>query len=112
MNSIFDIAKEKFDIIVQAGQSNAEGYGIGDARKSVSSSDNIFWLVNDLKTTTVYDDVFSENMKFEYDNEYSIVNAAKFIETNHLATDFSRSFSELYEKQNSNQNHSRLSGRN
>lgn len=43
-----DFTKEKFDIIIQAGQSNAEGYGFGPASCPYEPNDNVLYLNSDL----------------------------------------------------------------
>lgn len=37
--------KQKFDIIIQAGQSNAEGYGRGPSAVEYCETDDILYLV-------------------------------------------------------------------
>ena len=39
-----DFTKEKFDIIIQAGQSNAEGYGFGPASEPYTPCDKVYYL--------------------------------------------------------------------
>ena len=43
-----DFTKEKFDIIIQAGQSNAEGYGFGPVKEPYVPCDKVFYLNHDL----------------------------------------------------------------
>ncbi|MCL2512500.1 MAG: sialate O-acetylesterase [Oscillospiraceae bacterium] len=42
-----DFSKEKFDIIIQAGQSNAEGYGFGDVDGPFEPHEGIYFLNGD-----------------------------------------------------------------
>lgn len=89
---------KKFDIIIQAGQSNAEGNGLGAADKLVLS-DKIYWLEAKKTVSIVKDKTYGENLLIEYKNEpFSIVGAQKFIEENNLAANYSVTFSDLYEK--------------
>ena len=42
-----DFTKEKFDIIIQAGQSNSEGYGFGNVPDPYQPSDRVWYLNGD-----------------------------------------------------------------
>ena len=44
---LWDFTKEKFDIIIQAGQSNAEGCGVGNVEKAYAPTDKILHLDGD-----------------------------------------------------------------
>ena len=91
---------EKFDIILQAGQSNAEGYGVGPSEKKICLSDKVFWLENVKRTTVVPDKTFGTTLKMEFvENKYDLVHAQKYIDDNDLAANFSISFCDLYEKE-------------
>lgn len=46
-----DFTKETFDIIIQAGQSNAEGYGCGPVEKPYQPKDTVCYLDKDLTIT-------------------------------------------------------------
>lgn len=48
---LHDFKKDKFDIIIQAGQSNAEGYGTGDTEEPYVPND-LIWYFNPNKTIT------------------------------------------------------------
>ena len=39
-----DFTKEKFDVIIQAGQSNSEGYGFGPTDEPYQPSDRVWYL--------------------------------------------------------------------
>ena len=43
-----DFTQEKFDIIVQAGQSNSEGYGVGPTGHTYNPNDKVYFLNRDL----------------------------------------------------------------
>lgn len=49
--------KEKFDIVIMAGQSNAEGYGVGEVTREWTPIDKILWL-NDYSHPRFENDVF------------------------------------------------------
>ena len=94
-----DLSKEKFDIIVQAGQSNAEGHGLGGNKKQVVLSDNVFWLEANKNVAIVKDEVFGENLSIKYYDEPFYVNKAQeYIDFNDVPCNFSISFADLYEK--------------
>lgn len=42
-----DFTKEKFDIIIQAGQSNSEGYGVGPVDEPYQPNDSVWYLNED-----------------------------------------------------------------
>ena len=71
-----DFSKEEFDIIIQAGQSNAEGCGLGDAEKPYATNSKIWYL----------------------DNDFSISKAQERISGNFIVGDFSLSFASKYRK--------------
>ena len=93
-----DMAKEKFDIIILAGQSNAEGYGAGSAG-NVALSDKVYWLEAEKTVKIVKDKKFGENWLIEYaEKPFSIVKAREHIEKKQLRANFSITFADLYEK--------------
>lgn len=42
-----DFTQEEFDIIIQAGQSNSEGYGLGDADQPYEPNDRVWYMNGD-----------------------------------------------------------------
>ena len=83
-----------YDIIIQAGQSNAEGCGHGPVTKAFVPSPNAFYL-NCEKTVDVIDGL----LKIEYaDVPFEIVPAEERIINDTLYGDFSLTFAEEYEK--------------
>lgn len=46
-----DFTKERFDIILQAGQSNAEGYGCGPVEKPYQPKDTVWYMDGDFTMT-------------------------------------------------------------
>lgn len=71
-----DFTKEKFDIIIQAGQSNAEGYGFGPAKEPYVPCDKVFYLNPD----------------------FTISQACEKVKGNEIQTNWSLSFSREYIK--------------
>ena len=69
-----DFSKEEFDIIIQAGQSNAEGCGLGDAEKPYATNWSVWYLNSD----------------------FSISRAQERISGNFIVGDFSLSFARKY----------------
>ena len=83
-----------YDIIIQAGQSNAEGCGYGPVTKEFVPSPNVFYL-NSEKTVDVIDGL----LKIEYaDVPFEIVPAEERIINDITYGDFSLTFAEEYEK--------------
>ena len=48
---LHDFTKDIFDIIIQAGQSNAEGYGFGPAKDPYVPDGRVFYLNPDLSVS-------------------------------------------------------------
>ena len=71
-----DFSKEKFDIIIQAGQSNSEGCGIGDASNPYEPNDSV-WFLNNYFTISQADEWYDWRR-------------------NHTTTTFSLSFAREY----------------
>ena len=69
-----DFTKEKFDIIIQAGQSNSEGYGFGPVDKPYEPNSRIWYLNGD----------------------YTISMAAEKVTLNDIQSNFSLSFAKEY----------------
>ena len=83
-----------YDIIIQAGQSNAEGCGYGPVTKEFVPSPNAFYLSSE-KTVDVIDGL----LKIEYaDVPFEIVPAEERIINDITYGDFSLTFAEEYEK--------------
>ena len=84
---------QKFDIIIQAGQSNADGTGYGPVSKEWEISPNIFYL-NVEKTV----EMLSDNMRITYaDTPFQLVPADERPSENGPIGDFSLTFSKAYE---------------
>lgn len=90
-----DFSNVKFDIIIQAGQSNSEGCGVGPVTQELIPSPNAFYLHAE-KTVTVADD----NLIIEFHDKPFVISPAKErLNDNGVALgDFSLTFAEEYEK--------------
>ena len=69
-----DFTKEKFDIIIQAGQSNSEGFGVGDVECPYEPTDQV-WYMN---------------------KDYTLSLAAESVMVNEIRSNFSLSFARKY----------------
>ena len=81
-----DFTKEKFDIIIQAGQSNAEGCGCGPAKEPYVPSDKVFYLNRDFVITQACERVtgneIQSNWSLSFSREY--INAGMLAEDRKL----------------------------
>ena len=89
-----DFSRVKFDIIIQGGQSNAEGCGCGAVSQELTPSDNAFYLCAE-KTVTVGED----NMHISFHDKPLVIEQAKERagENGIVLGDFSLTFAEEYE---------------
>ena len=84
MNSMLkDFSKEKFDILIQAGQSNSEGYGFGNVRDPYEVSDRV-WYFNGDGTFQVAQEKVQKN---GIQSNFSLSFARKYIEAGELGDD-------------------------
>lgn len=77
-----DFTQEKFDILIQAGQSNSEGYGFGSAGNPYEPSD-LVWYMNEDDTISqarekVVGNYIQSNFSLSFAREY--INAGKLEE--------------------------------
>lgn len=72
-----DFTKERFDVVIQAGQSNAEGYGFGPVEKPYQPTDRVWYLNAD----------------------FTVSIAAEKVTGNEIQSNFSLSFAERYVKE-------------
>lgn len=92
---MLNFSKEKFDIIIQAGQSNAQGTGIGAVEKEYCPTDKVYYL-NSEKTV----DVVESGLKIEFAGAPFQIEIAQECPVNgELTGDFSLTFAENYIKQ-------------
>ena len=84
--------KEKFDIIIEGGQSNAEGTGIGPVSKEYIPSEKILYLSARKEVAIREGEVHIEYM----DTPFEIEIAQECIENGNIYGDFSLTFGESY----------------
>ena len=75
-----NFCEEKFDIVIQAGQSNSQGYGIGDAEKPYVANENVWFLNNDFTISTAQERI-SENFIV---SDFSLSFAREYIQSGRL----------------------------
>lgn len=94
-----DFNQEKFDIIVQAGQSNAAGFGQGPVKNEYIPSPDVLYLNVDVNTSEgIKDGVWSLILEYG-DKPFSIeVAREKDLGDNIMNGDFSLTFCEEYKK--------------
>ena len=78
-----DFTKEKFDIIITAGQSNAEGTGIGEADYPYEPSDRIWHLNADMTVTVAAERAFRNEIM----SNFGVYFARRYIASEMLADD-------------------------
>lgn len=77
-----DFSKEDFDIIIQAGQSNSEGCGLGDAENPYSANDNIWYLNNDFSISMAQERILGNSIV----GDFSLSFAREYVESGKLMT--------------------------
>ena len=75
-----DFTKETFDIIIQAGQSNAEGCGLGPVEFPYEPTDWVFYLNSDLTITQACERVVGNHIQ----SNFSLSFARKYLQNGHL----------------------------
>ncbi len=92
-----DIFNEKFDIIIQGGQSNAEGCGQGPVEKEYLPSPNVLYLDAPKKVQLIQVDG-EPKLDIQYFDQPFVIEPAniRFSEDNQPIGDFSLSFAEKY----------------
>ncbi|MBQ2726816.1 MAG: hypothetical protein IJF78_14020 [Clostridia bacterium] len=63
---LLDFSQYKFDIIVQAGQSNSEGYGFGPAGHPYEPSDRVWYLNSDFTVTMAAEKVTGNEIQSNF----------------------------------------------
>ena len=76
-----DFSKEKFDIIILAGQSNAEGYGFGPVEKTFEPNDRI-WSLNGDDTISLAVEKVTGN---QIQTTFGLYFAQEYFKNGHLA---------------------------
>ena len=91
---MLDYKNEKFDIVIQAGQSNAQGYGFGEVDQEYVPNEDVLCLTNEKKV-----EVVDNCLKVEFaDKPFEIVVANEEIENDKPIGNFSLTFAEEYIK--------------
>lgn len=89
----------KFDIIILAGQSNAEGMGLGEVENEFQPTEKIFSLTAERKVTHL-----PENLIIEYaDQPFALRMAEERISGGKKIADFALPFARLYAKEQLNE---------
>lgn len=78
---IRDFSKEEFDIVVQAGQSNAYGCGLGPVAEPFTPSGDIFYLNNDFSVSMAQEEVWGNDAV----GNFSLSFAVRYIQDGRLA---------------------------
>lgn len=78
-----DFTKEKFDIIIQAGQSNSEGYGFGEVDDPYCPDDRV-WYMNENSTLSVAAEKVTGN---EIQSTYALTFAREYLNAKLFASD-------------------------
>ena len=86
-----DFENEKLDILIQGGQSNAEGFGLGPVECEYVPCGEILYLVDD---RTV--EVLPQGVRFVGDKGFSITEAGDHLGYEGICGDFSLSFAKEY----------------
>ncbi|MGN1345540.1 MAG: sialate O-acetylesterase [Eubacteriales bacterium] len=76
-----DFTKERFDILIQAGQSNSEGYGFGPADEPYEPTDRVWYMNGDFTLTTAVEKVTGN----EIQSNYSLPFAREYIAAGRLS---------------------------
>ena len=71
---LLDFSKEKFDVVIQAGQSNSQGCGLGPAEEPFTPSGDIWYLNNNFTISMAQEDVVGNeivtNFSLSFATEY------------------------------------------
>ncbi|MBQ6067552.1 MAG: hypothetical protein IJK89_12125 [Clostridia bacterium] len=76
-----DFTKEPFDILIQAGQSNAEGYGFGSAEKPWEPNERVWYLNENFTISQAVESVTGNDIR----SNFSLAFARGYLENNLLA---------------------------
>jgi len=88
---------DKFDIIIQAGQSNAEGYGIGKVTEEYIENENVLYYNGDFTITTAKEGIAT-------DSQYDLFFGGNAENLERKVNNFSLSFAQEYIKAGKLQN--------
>lgn len=76
-----DFTKIPFDIIIQAGQSNSEGFAFGDAEKPYEPNPRVWYLNNDFTISTASERIVKNGIC----SNFSLAFAREYVEAGKLA---------------------------
>lgn len=76
-----DFTKQAFDIIIQAGQSNSEGYGFGNVDAPYEPSDSVYYLNGDFTISMAVEKVAGNGIQ----SNFALPFAREYIQNGHLA---------------------------
>lgn len=61
-----DFSKENFDIFIQAGQSNSEGYGVGDVEEPYVKNDQVWYMNEDFTLSCAVENVVGNEIQSNF----------------------------------------------
>ena len=76
-----DFSKEKFDIIIQAGQSNSEGYGFGPVDDPYQKNDRIWYFHSNMTFSTAAEKVINNGIQ----SSFGLSFAREYVSSGRLA---------------------------
>jgi hypothetical protein len=76
-----DFSKEVFDVVIQAGQSNAEGYGLGDAVTPFEPEERVWSMHGDFTVSLAREQVSGNNIS----GNFALSFAGEYIKSGRLA---------------------------
>lgn len=80
---LMNFREKKFDIIIQAGQSNAEGYGFGDVENAYQTNTSVWYLNNDFTISRAAELVVNNGVQ----SNFALTFAQRYIDNNLLEED-------------------------
>ncbi len=80
---LVDFTKEKYDILILAGQSNAEGYGFGPAEKPWQPNERVWYLNSDFTISKAKENAFENAVQ----GNFALTFAQEYINAGLLAED-------------------------
>jgi hypothetical protein len=75
-----NFSEEQFDIVIQAGQSNSEGCGLGETTTPFNSTDDIWFLNNDFSLSKAREEIWGNDIV----GNFSLSFCTKYIEDGRL----------------------------
>ena len=78
---LMNFSEKAFDIIIQAGQSNSEGYGFGDVENACQPNPNVWYLNGDFTITHATEMVVNNGIQ----SNFALTFAQRYIDNNLLS---------------------------